>query len=336
MKRQLVNIGLLIVVLVVGAAAMEIGIRLLFPIYDPSGQVEFKAGTDGKPALGEPGTNVRQTKLAGDYDVAVSINKYGFRDHHDIATGTASDLYVVGDSFSFGWGVEANERYSNVLESLSGVRTFNISIPGNFDQYDKLLRYAQDQGADIERIVVGICMENDLNRYGAATAQKNPVEPAPAGNWIGVVKEFLTRHAAIYKLVASLVHKSPAMRDAAIKLGLIADIEKTVPGGTFDQTVIDASVERLKALIAPYRATLLIIPSRALWIGDGRDTAARMHDAFVAALKPIGVPVIDMRPVFEATGDPMQFHFKNDGHWTRQAHALAAKSLNDSLEKTSQ
>ena len=92
MRKWLLNTALLVVVFAVGGAAMEFGIRLLFPIYDPSGQVEFKAGVDGKPALGEPDTTVRQTMLAGDYDVAVRINKYGFRDFHDIATGTADDL----------------------------------------------------------------------------------------------------------------------------------------------------------------------------------------------------------------------------------------------------
>jgi hypothetical protein len=341
MRKAILNLLLLVAVFAAGAAAMEIGIRLLFPIYDPSGQVRFKAGADGRPALGEPGTSVRQTKLAGDYDVAVTINAYGFRDRRDIATGTESDLYVVGDSFSFGWGVEAADRYSNQLEELTGTRTFNISIPGNFDQYGKLLRHARDRGAEIRHIVVGICMENDLGFYDAAPAQPGPSGPAPAhGSYLRTIKEFLTQHSALYKLIASQVHRNPALRAAALKLGLIADIEKSVPGHSFDPSVISASVTRLWELIAPYNATLLIIPSRALWIGDGQQAAARSHDAFVKALAPLGAPIIDMRPVFEASGNPLQYHFKNDGHWTAEAHALAAreihKILNETQEKASQ
>ncbi len=337
MRSFAVNLAIFVFVSLLGIAAMEIGIRVLFPIYDPSGQVAFtKSATDG-PALGAANTSLRQTKLAGDYDVAVAFNKFGFRDRHDLATGTVDDLYVVGDSFSFGWGVEAAERYSNVLEQLSGIRTFNISIPGDFDEYARLLRYAKEQGADIRSIIVGICMENDLHLYGAAPAETAAKEkPGNRGSSLSFVKEQLTSHSALYKLTASLVHRIPAARAAAIRVGLIADIEKSVPDEAFDPAVIAASVEKLQSVIAPYRATLLIIPSRALWIGDGKAAAARYHDSFTAALRQRGYAVVDMRARFEAGGEPMQYHFKNDGHWTAKAHALAAEAIHEHLEKASQ
>lgn len=337
MRTFAVNLTIFVFVSLLGVAAMEIGIRVLFPIYDPSGQVTFAKSTPDGPTLGAPNTSLRQTKLAGDYDVVVTFNSYGFRDHHNLASGNADDLYVVGDSFSFGWGVDAAGRYSNVLEQLSGTRTFNISIPGDFDEYARLLRYAKEQGADIRNIIVGVCMENDLHLYGAAPAEPKPVEePVTRGPSLSFVKEQLTNHSALYKMAASLVHRMPAARAAAVRFGLIADIEKSAPSEAFDPAVIAASVEKLQNVIAPYRATLLIIPSRALWIGDAKVAAARYHDSFTAALRERGDTVVDMRARFEASGDPMQYHFKNDGHWTAEAHALAAKAIYESLEKTSQ
>jgi hypothetical protein len=339
MRKTIINSALLVGVFVIGIIMMEAAIRMLFPIYDPSGQVEFVKGTNSRPPLGELTTELRQTKLAGDYDVSVSFNEYGLRDRHNLAMGTAADMYVVGDSFSFGWGVEASERYSNALETLSGRRTFNVAIPGDFDAYHRLLSYAESLGADVKNIIIGVCMENDLHLYDDPAyliSSDQITTPAITGINLHTLKEYLTTRSAIYKLVASSIHQSNMLKQLAINLGLIVEINNSIPAGTINDDRIFASVRKLKQISTSYNATVLIIPSRALWTGKQIEAADKAHTSFVTALKAAKFKVIDMRPIFETHGNPMKFHFMNDGHWTPKAHALAASALYESIKENPQ
>ena len=128
LARRTITALLMIVV----AAAVALGLvegltRLLFPAFDPSGRFEFRHRV-GPLHLGQPGVTQRQIKNTGDYDVAVAINRHGLRDARDIAGATPDDLVVVGDSFAWGWGVQATERVSDQLQSLTNKRVYNCLL----------------------------------------------------------------------------------------------------------------------------------------------------------------------------------------------------------------
>src|SRR5262245_8364736 len=95
----------------------EFLVRLVFPIYDPSCHVTFDRLPDGTP-IGPRGAVLRQAKNTGDYDVEVRFNDLGFRDEKLLSKATKADLFVVGDSFAFGWGVSTEDRFSNRLEII--------------------------------------------------------------------------------------------------------------------------------------------------------------------------------------------------------------------------
>jgi len=71
----------------------------------------------------------------------------------------------------------------------------------------------------------------------------------------------------------------------------------------------------------------MLIPSRALWVGDNSAVEDRIHKELVAALVKRGVAVLNLRPLFEAGGAPLTLHFANDGHWNARGHALAAEAI---------
>ena len=79
--------------------------------------------------------------------------------------------------------------------------------------------------------------------------------------------------------------------------------------------------------------TVLIIPIRTLWIGDEQAKERATHDRFIDALEAYEIDVVDMRPVMEASGSPMSYHFRNDGHWNPKGHDLAAKTLAEHLKR---
>jgi hypothetical protein len=308
----------LIVGLVVGGLFSEVGTRLLAPQYDPRGELYFVTQPNGM-LLAPTGFVGRQWKNTGDYNVAVTINRYGFRDSKDLATATADDIFVVGDSFSFGHGVEEHARYSNVLEHLSGLRVFNISIPGDFDNYRQLVQYAERQGARIRNLIVGVCMENDLRAYDTAI---------PASRGLGWrVKHLLTFHSALYRFVTATVHQTPTLRHLAMRLGLMASY--TLDKHGYYDAVIQQSVARLLSVVQDYQPVILVIPSRALHEPGNAELVEdewRTHREFVSQLRAHHVPVVDMVEQFSAS-DHAQYYFQTDGHWNVLGHAEAGAAL---------
>jgi hypothetical protein len=327
-------LGRFALVILGGAFALivaEYSVRLALPKYDPAGHIAFFVDPATKIQLGKPNSKTRQIKNSGDYDVEVVFNRHGLRDVHDIADGRLEDIYVVGDSFAFGWGVEQNERFSSILEKLTGRRVYNISTTENLDGYERLLAYSAGQGAKLRDVVMAINMIDDVQDYDALPqittkpSTKLAAEPREAVS-LQTVKQFLLTNSALYFLGTSAIGSIDILRRLLVRLGFIKTLN-VVAGGIPGRDAISSTAARIWALSKKYNLTVLMIPSRGLWVGDRRKATADAHEEFAKELRRRGLDPVDMRPVMEATGNPMQFHFRHDGHWRPQGHALAAAEL---------
>ena len=329
-KTWLLRLVLLTGTTVVCFLLLEFLIRFLFPSYNPRGphQIVFHNNAEGVP-LGPENQTIHQWSPQGDYDLQVSFNRFGFRESQDLTSATSADWFVVGDSFGMGWGVGETERFSSLLAGLAKVKVFNICIPTDIAGYKQLVDYAQKQtGVGISNLVVSVCMENDLRDY----YRDHPTTTAPAKRPVKeVVRDFLKGHSAVYLLLATELQRSESLHRfwQAIGVARPVDSEQQMHFNDFDEPAIRYSLDLLNQLtVGRQRVVVLIIPARGLWIGKHRDAEAKVHDLFVSeAKKNPNLHVVDMRPVFEATGDPMQFHFKHDGHWNVTGHQQAAKNL---------
>lgn len=320
---------------------LELLVRVVLPAYNPSGMLEFRYNRDGTP-LGAKNFTGRQWTNTGDYNVAVRINRYGFRDTKDLRNSKETDIFVVGDSFGFGHGVEEEKRYSNILEGMLDIPVYNISINGtDMDDYEKLIAYAQKNDATLKSVIICIAMENDLRNYRRRDAEgKIKQNATPAKQWEKkhfTVKQWLAKHTALYHVFAHICYENEILRKIAVKAGLIdelidgryyAGLEKE----PYSQTVVTNSAERLRKLAAPFNATIVIIPSRRLWVGKNQHAERETHERFVALIRENGLNIVDLRPVFEEGGNPLQYHFKHDAHWNEKGHLKAAEELAGNLK----
>jgi hypothetical protein len=321
-------VRLLVLALAFVAAAViaEYSVRLAQPEINPAYHLRFVKGGGGLPALGERNSVHRQIKNTGDFDVTVRFNGYGFRDSKDLAEATGNDVVLVGDSFTFGWGVEEDERLTERLEERIGRRVFNISVPADVDGYERLIGYAEKNGATVGTLIVALSMETDIAIYEKRKPEPS-VEKAPAGGGLKQVKEFLMGHSALYFLVTTLVHRTAWLKDLAVRAGLLVPNLEGIHHFRSSQEAIESTVRRLARMALRYPTTVLVVPSRALWHGSGTTAEERRHGALVKSLTAAGLDFLDLRPVFEAGGNPLDFHFRNDGHWNPDGHARAAEAL---------
>ena len=70
-------------------------------------------------------------------------------------------------------------------------------------------------------------------------------------------------------------------------------------------------------------------------LGSSERTArTRLREAathFERALRERGVIVIDPLPELEKGDNPLQYHFRNDGHWNPRGHRLIGEMLRNAL-----
>ena len=74
------------------------------------------------------------------------------------------------------------------------------------------------------------------------------------------------------------------------------------------------------------------------WVGSQRVTRGRSaltapNDQLAAVAERHELPLLDLLPSLtrESGGDPRRFYFQTDQHWNRDAHALAARELEQFL-----
>ena len=263
-----------------------------------------------------------------DFDIIVSFNKYGLRDEKDLAQSNANDLLVVGDSFTFGFGVEVADRFSNILEERLGRPVFNVSAPPGIAGYRRLIRYARKSGGKSANLIIGICMENDLKIYRDFPAQ-GPHRHREE-SITDKTRLWGKTHSAIYLALSVELQKFPAIRSILKFLGIAREIDELTEKNSMDQGILISSRDQLITLIEEAQASeavVLIIPSRALWHGTNRREELWVHERFFALLKAAGINVLDMKPVLETGEDPLDYYFNTDPHWNERGHEAAAEAL---------
>jgi len=321
--------------LLVCVALLELAVRWFFPYFNPSAQVPFRLVTKGM-ALGPAGQTVRMATPKGDYNSVLHFNEDGFRDSKPLREAKESDWYALGDSYTMGWGVEEEERFSNRLEqefrsNNVPARVFNIALPDNIIGYGRLLRYAESRGAKVRQMVVGICMENDLRDYSDGRGAWDLME-APRPSVKEAVRDWLKKHSALYIAASYELQKIPLTRSLLQKLGIARSIDELTGHNEFDEKVLQSTRDELVKLVAGREVVILIVPSRNLWHGNFISTEQRIHETFIRMLREAGLTVVDPRPMIEATGNPLGCYFKTDPHWNAQGHAIAAQALFNAIQ----
>ena len=321
---------LLLATSVVGALLLaEAAVRLFLPQYHPAFQSLLIRNGEGV-TLGLPGSH-RLSTPKGDFDTVVTFNPDGLRDSKRLADATVNDWFVLGDSYVLGWGVAESERFSSLLESQIGRPVFNLGIPEDLLGYERLLHYAEAKGAPVRRLILAVCMENDLWDYSSPVPSEQVFAEHMNPGLRGQTRLWLKQHSALYLASSYSIQRFPAARGFLERFGLARNVDQLTHKNKIGEGELHSSCGQLLKLAAHRDCVVLIIPSRALWAGADTAQEQRIHHRFVQRLREARLPVVDLKSRFEQSGNPLGYYFTSDAHWNRQGHKAAAAALAEFL-----
>lgn len=352
--------------LAIGLATAEIAVRIAAPqsvlLWRPG---PFVADGEGYFRL-RPGHHGKVTNRT-EYEHEFEVNSLGMRGPEPAARDEVNcRLLAIGDSFTFGLGVEDAQVFHQVAatELLVGgvdVEALNGGIPAI--GVPQAVRWLERHGlaAEPDLVLLAIFVGNDLRDANAdydnwAVAEGQLATPAG----YSPLKDWLYNNIHLYALLKTALPAGIQQRvRAALGMGepwslryareVFMIYDPAVP------PLVQAGLERTESAVVAlteladehdFRVAAMLVPDivqvdgprwdatlEHLGLTGGEQDPRQPNRLLRTLLERHGVPVLDLIDEFDAAfdrGDPL--YFPTDRHWTVDGHALAGRSLDDFLE----
>lgn len=313
----------------------EVVVRIIYPTWH-----EFYAGNFmtienvpgyGDVAVGRKGFDGYFSQNNGDFRAHIHINDFGLRDDAPV-NAADNKIWIIGDSMAFGWGVEANERYSSVIGTSLGKPTFNIASPGTNVCGYQALTGRMPKDLKPSAVVVGLILENDLQIYNCEAYAKKPARQSQNSHFsISSLKFWLTEHVALYNFFAVALKRVDVVREALIGIGVIDRSQAyrdVLANQDVDQVTESTAVElqHLKEMFDPATPFSVMIAPARFEIANDDPKFKQVRLSMIAALQRHSIAYIDPIDAFKAAGFKST-HFIHDGHWSANGHLIAGEAI---------
>ncbi len=269
-------------------------------------------------------------------------------------------ILVLGDSFTFGWGVAFEETFPGQLqERLPAARVENAGVPGFGlpDIVDWFEAYGLARKPDV--VIVAIFLGNDLLDATAKQRQIDVTAPPLKRSAWRQIEHALFTHSHQIRLLKRALPEPLARRLRQLThtpepwaIGYLRDTLETCaltppPLAQEGRAASEAAIVRLTQLAKShgFRLVVALVPGplqaspthwQAALQQTGADPSRYSPDVpatfFTAATTAAGIPTLDLTPTFrQAVAAERAVYFRFDPHWTPAGHRLAATVLADFL-----
>ena len=336
------NVLLLVISLVVSLLIGEVALRLFG--YDPAFVNPLNAFHEADPELGWKGVPDFSARFQNnDFDVEVTANDQGFRQKSSpvLPDKNAKSIFFLGDSFTWGWGVNNGELFTDRLQTRLGsgydVQNYGVNAYGTTQELLLFKRLLQ-QGK-IPDVLFLMIFQNDfsdnvdskhLSRpYYAATngnpTLKNlPVEK-PMGGWL----KDLRRKSHVLTFLSYWANYYQALRDRNALQAEVINTDRTRP------SISDNSYAVMRGALRQFKSVSQAngVKLRTVYIPAPTEFASTnppYRTAIAHISKSLGIEFLDLTPAFAES--PKNYYLKNDQHWNAAGHELAATTLQKSIQ----
>ncbi len=276
--------------------------------------------------------DTRETKWS------VLIDAHGHRvlAAQDAPSGDRPLAVWLGDSFTFGHGIDYPLAFVSLVEARGKYRSLNAGVPSYGPvQYRMVLEDELAQGIKPARVIVMSYLGNDID--DCVTNKDLPVVDG-AVDPVGGIRSWLLRKSHFYRLAQNHYRAFRARNTH------VTPLEATMshPDGWSDPKVVEAlriyreELGRIKTVCDGQSIPLLVglIPSRALVAqltgspfpeSAGADYSS-IPKKVSGLLDGLGIRSIDLTDVLRS--HPLaETYFDGDGHFTALGNKLAAEEL---------
>lgn len=341
MRRVAVNLIVTASAALVMLVVLEICFRVFLPeeYSTPLAHVWDK-DLDLKQLPGAKG-RIRTTEFATE----VAINSKGLRDKeypYAKPPGTRR-IFCLGDSFTFGYGVEADETFAKVLEralETDGVdegpwEVINAGVPGTGTAHHLAYFSLEGWKYNADFVLLSFCGKNDFSdnlRCGLYSLSDGKLVKHPARlSRVGKVRHAIDSIPG----VRSLVRQSRLLMFAGhsvaswIYTRRCSGPEDPVAAAAQKEEALRLTEGLIAALRDSCRArnaefVMAVVPE--IDRGDMRPEVVQL----VAAIRAQGITCLDLRAAFDGGAEPAAAYFyAGDHHWNAAGHRVAAQTLYD-------
>lgn len=280
----------------------------------------------------------------GPLNVPIRINEQGFRDGEHAPDKPADVVRILGlgDSFVFGWGVPEDRTFLRRLERLLAdrtgrrIETINTGVPGwGLNQYYIYLTSMERRLAP--DLIVLAYFVDDLN--GPLQDRLAPDLQYQQGLQY---KGGVFHRSRLFNFMKSISHLVRE-KNRPVRIGYLHDLDLRreewskrpnylMGSGDTDERrghieLLSRHLARLKARAADVQAklVLMLIPD----ISQLRHPEVQqINRILLDACRQLGIPFVDMTPIFEQSDDPGRFYlWPKDPHTNEAGHAEMAGAL---------
>lgn len=314
----------------------EIILRLVMPHWREFHSGWFMRLVDvpgyGQVTTGVPGFDGHFAQNNGDFRVHIKINEFGLRNRESVKNSD-NRLWVVGDSMTFGWGVEEDEMYSSIIEKTLNDKTYNIASPGtNICGYQTLLARMPTE-VEPRAVVMGLVLENDITDEMCEenVKKKSVVENNfNSTKFLKEIKKYLTKYTAFYNFLAVSLKRVNVIEEMLVRIGLVQNAshyKNPIVGNSLEGAVAQSinEIDRFRKMLKDGTPFLVVIVPGRFELFANDPTYARLRKTIKGSLANYGIPFVDPYDAFSQAGYGPT-HFAHDGHWTALGHRLAGEA----------
>ncbi|GAX45369.1 hypothetical protein NIES4075_63900 [Tolypothrix sp. NIES-4075] len=341
-----VLVGLLILetfAITTGIAVTQSQTQIFYHLIEPDAQLGYK-----------PKSNIRDFKAVwkkARVAEVISTDSYGFRNlGKDYAK---SNLYFIGDSFTWGQWVDLEKTFPRLVESALNESVINLSAPGySFAQYEILF---DDWIVKYKPNIVALCIfANDLINYSPDIGKYiyNSIKARGFLPWYekSFLYQFILKNNKKGSQISVRNRISKKAKNglnlfnlSLLKSGGAAADKDYLTSGAVEK--VEAALSRIIDLSQKNNVKLFVflIPSKES--ANITDYVQIFPDS-VALLKieEIGyqrlcdlaeskeVTCVNITEVFRKNSVQEKLYFDIDGHWNSAGHKLGAKVILDTLQ----
>jgi lysophospholipase L1-like esterase len=291
------------------------------------------------------------TEVSSEYNVSVRINEAGLRMDREIPlarTPGVPRVLFLGDSFTFGQGVEAHQCFTDLIQRdwpQAEILNFGVSGTGT----DQQLLFYREQGSRyapdlvVLDFYVGCATRNSQFvlqtpkgwrlkprfelEQGSLVLTHVPVPDTLVTNlrdlyphdrkagWATLAKRFLREHSRLYSLVRS-------------KFGSNVVYDSTQKPWQLTAAIMRQMAEEVRGNGCQFAVAFFPSLEEA-----SRGGSTQLRDQVGDLCAELDVPFLDLLPVFQGKEKDTvserntPLYFPQDKHWNAEGHKLVAKEL---------